>query len=70
LIEGFETSDLFSTVGMVEWDAPSLKTLVNRMKEKWNYQNAEELALHLICKGQTSSSMVGSLMRNMAAIKG
>ena len=46
LIEGFETSGLFSTIGMVEWDHPSLKTLVNRLKNKWGYKNAEELALH------------------------
>jgi DNA (cytosine-5)-methyltransferase 1 len=46
LIEGFETSGLFSTIGMVEWDQPSLRTLVNRMKTKWGYENPEELALH------------------------
>jgi len=46
LIEGFETSGLFSTIGMVEWDQPSLKTLVNRLEKKWGYKNAEELALH------------------------
>jgi DNA (cytosine-5)-methyltransferase 1 len=31
---------------MVEWDHPSLKTLVNRLKIRWGYENAEELALH------------------------
>ena len=46
LIEGFETTGLFSTIGMVEWDQPSLKTLVNRMKKKWGYENPQELALH------------------------
>lgn len=46
LIEGFETTGLYSTIGMVEWDQPSLKTLVNRMKKKWGYENPQELALH------------------------
>lgn len=46
LIEGFEESGLFSTLAMVEWDQPSLKTLVNRLNKKWGYKNAAELALH------------------------
>ncbi len=46
LIEGFETSGSYSTLGMVEWDQPSLKTSVNRLKEKWGYADAESLALH------------------------
>lgn len=46
LIEGFENSGLYSTLGMVEWDKPSLKTLVNRLGKKWGYENAESLALY------------------------
>lgn len=45
LIEGFEASELFSTVGMVEWDKASLETLVNRLGKKWKYENAKNLAL-------------------------
>jgi len=45
LTEGFESSGLFSTIGMVEWDKPSLSTLVNRLKTKWGYKNAESMAL-------------------------
>lgn len=46
LTEGFESSGLFSTIGMVEWDKPSLATLVNRLKTRWGYKNAETMALH------------------------
>lgn len=46
LTEGFESSGLFSTVSMVEWDKPSLNTLVNRLKTKWGHKNIDEIALH------------------------
>jgi DNA (cytosine-5)-methyltransferase 1 len=46
LTEGFESSGLFSTIGIVEWDKPSLSTLVNRLQKKWGYKNADKIALH------------------------
>jgi DNA (cytosine-5)-methyltransferase 1 len=46
LTEGFESSGLFSTIGVVEWDKPSLKTLANRLKTKWGYKNADDITLH------------------------
>lgn len=46
LTEGFESSGLFSTIGIVEWDKPSLSTLVNRLQTKWGHKNASEIALH------------------------
>lgn len=46
LTEGFESSGLFSTIAMVEWDKPSLNTLVNRLKTKWGYENAEDISLN------------------------
>ena len=46
LIEGFESSGLFSTLGIVEWDSLSLKTLANRLKTKWKYENIDDLAIH------------------------
>jgi DNA (cytosine-5)-methyltransferase 1 len=45
LTEGFESSGLFSTLGIVEWDKPSLSSLVNRLNTKWGYENANEMAL-------------------------
>lgn len=46
LIEGFEMSGLFSTIGAVEWDNPSLQTLANRLKNRWKYNDADNLILH------------------------
>ncbi|HVO28808.1 MAG TPA: DNA cytosine methyltransferase [Candidatus Paceibacterota bacterium] len=46
LTEGFEMSGLFSTIGAVEWDKPSLDTLVNRLQKKWGYADAKSLAFH------------------------
>lgn len=46
LTEGFESSGLFSTIGIVEWDKPSILTLVNRLETKWGYKNANDLALN------------------------
>lgn len=46
LTEGFELSNLFSTIAAVEWDKPSLNTLVNRLKTKWGYEDAEKFALN------------------------
>ncbi len=45
LIEGFENSGLFSTIGMVEWDKQSLNTLANRLKTKWGYKNVNDISL-------------------------
>jgi len=76
LVEGFETSGLFSTIGIVEWDSPSLKTMVNRLKKKWNYQNTEELALHFdmqrtkeLLNGWKSDSKYGSHKGLKALVK-
>ncbi len=46
LTEGFELSGEYSTIGLVEWDRPSLKTLINRLNKKWGYRDAESMALH------------------------
>jgi len=46
LTEGFESSGIFSTIGIVEWDKSSLNTLVNRLQSKWGYKNLEKIALH------------------------
>ncbi len=46
LTEGFESSNLFSTIAVVEWDKPSLNTLINRLKTKWGHKDAERFALN------------------------
>ncbi len=46
LTDGFESTGLFSTIAVVDWNLPSLKTLINRLKEKWGRDNAQLLALH------------------------
>ncbi|MBU4431696.1 DNA cytosine methyltransferase, partial [Patescibacteria group bacterium] len=46
LTDGFESSGLFSSIAVVEWDKPALNTLVNRLKTKWGYKDAEQFALH------------------------
>lgn len=46
LTDGFEASGLFSTVAMVEWDKPSLKTLSNRLKTKWGYSDSDDISLY------------------------
>ncbi len=45
LTEGFEMTGFYETVGGVEWDKSSRDTLVNRLKQKWGYQDAEKRIL-------------------------
>lgn len=46
LIEGFEQTNMYSTLACVEWESSPCLTLSNRLKTKWNYQNADDLVLH------------------------
>jgi DNA (cytosine-5)-methyltransferase 1 len=45
LTEGFKLQGGFKTVGSVEWDKYASDTLINRLKKKWGYKNAEEIVL-------------------------
>ena len=46
LTEGFEESGLFASIALVEWDKPSLSTLINRLEKKWGYDNADSIGVH------------------------
>lgn len=45
LMEGFEKSGHFDTVATVEWEKAPCRNLVNRLKNKWGYEDAEERVL-------------------------
>lgn len=45
LMDGFEQSGAFDTIAAVEWEKVPCKNLENRLREKWQYQDAEERVL-------------------------
>lgn len=45
LTEGFEQTGHYNTVACVEWDMPPYKSLLNHMKTKWNYSDADRRIL-------------------------
>ena len=45
LMDGFEQSGEFDTIAAVEWEKVPCKNLENRLREKWQYQDAEERVL-------------------------
>ncbi len=46
LSEGFLQTGQFKEVAAVEWLEPQVKTLRNRLKNKWNYDDADDSVLH------------------------
>ena len=46
LSDGFEQTHLYETLACVEWEKEPCKTLANRLKKKWNYENAYETVFH------------------------
>ncbi len=46
LSDGFEQTNLYETLACVEWEKEPCKTLANRLKKKWNYENAYETVFH------------------------
>ncbi|MGG1609140.1 DNA cytosine methyltransferase [Bacillus wiedmannii] len=46
LLDGFEKSAKYNTVASVEWQAYACNTLINRLKNKHNYLDAEKRVLH------------------------
>lgn len=42
LMEGFEKQGSFTTLGCVEWEKSPCMNLINRLKTKWNHENADE----------------------------
>lgn len=45
LSDGFEQTTHYHTLACVEWEKAPCNTLINRLKKKWRYQNAEEIVL-------------------------
>lgn len=45
LSDGFEQTHLYETVACVEWEKQPCKTLANRLKNKWNFDNADDIVL-------------------------
>lgn len=45
LMDGFEQSGAFDTIAAVEWEKVPCKNLENRLREKWQYPDAEERVL-------------------------
>lgn len=46
LSDGFEQTGLYETVACVEWEKEPCKTLANRLKKKWNKEDAFESVFH------------------------
>lgn len=46
LTEGFKQSGMFNFISGIEWDKDALATLRHRLKYKWGYKNAKELAIY------------------------
>lgn len=46
LSDGFEQTHLYDTLACVEWEKEPCKTLANRLKKRWNYENAYETVFH------------------------
>lgn len=45
LMDGFEQSAYYETVAAVEWEKAPCRNLCNRLKTKWNYQDAKQRVL-------------------------
>lgn len=45
LMDGFEKSNFYDTLACVEWEKSPCENLKKRLKEKWNYNNADEIVL-------------------------
>lgn len=45
LMDGFEQSGHYETVSAVEWEKAPCRNLINRLRDKWNYDDAEKKVL-------------------------
>lgn len=45
LMDGFEQSGKYETLAAVEWEKAPCINLRNRLKDKWNYENADNMVL-------------------------
>lgn len=46
LLDGFEKSGIFNTIASVEWQKYACDTLTNRLKNRYNYEDAHKRVLH------------------------
>ncbi|WP_341474247.1 DNA cytosine methyltransferase, partial [Clostridium perfringens] len=46
LLDGFMQSGLYEPIASVEWQKHQVNTLRNRLKTKWNINDADETVLH------------------------
>ena len=46
LTEGFLATKKFRTLALIDWDKPSLETLIKRMETKWDYKNVKDISIH------------------------
>lgn len=44
-MDGFEKSNFYDTLACVEWEKSPCENLKKRLKEKWNYNNANEIVM-------------------------
>lgn len=45
LMDGFEKSNFYDTLACVEWEKSPCENFKKRLKEKWNYNNANEIVM-------------------------
>ena len=45
LMDGFEQSGKFRTLACVEWGSAPCENLKKRLRDKWGYNNSEEMVL-------------------------
>ena len=45
LMDGFEKSNFYDTLACVEWEKSPCENLEKRLKEKWDYNNANEIVM-------------------------
>lgn len=45
LSEGFKATNQYKTLAAIEWEKPQVLNLINRLKTKWDYSNADEIVL-------------------------
>jgi DNA (cytosine-5)-methyltransferase 1 len=45
LSEGFKATNQYKTLAAIEWEKPQVLNLINRLKTRWDYSNAEELVM-------------------------
>lgn len=67
LSDGFEASGYYETVACVEWEKAPCVTLINRLREKWGYEDADKRVLRFdiqrtgeLIAGWTDDSEYGS----------